>query len=198
DVGDLGKRLELELKAVRQCGVARRQRNDERVGERILRQAGDHFAQASGAAEIRQRSFPRNEARRAHAERSLALRFDSRDLAARRVSREEDRELRLERYLVRHGCEVGEQTVQAERQRQRDSDRQDVQDCRERGFGQTRRGLREAEAMVLDPRSHWSLPGARIKAGLRYLPISCWSCVATSTVTPTWLKAVNISMISSA
>ncbi len=198
NVGDLRQRLELEFQSVRERRIASGKRHDKRIRQRILRQARDHLLHPCDAVELNERRVPRHETHGAHAPGAFQACFDGDDLGLCGVPSEEHGEPGVDRGVAGQGLEIAQHAIDPERERRRDPDRQHVE---RRGKGrarQARERLRETQAVMLQPGPHWSLPWSSVKTRLRYLPISCRSCVATSTVTPTWLKALNISMISSA
>src|SRR5882672_10919921 len=100
----------------------------------------------------------RDEAHGAHSARSPEAGLERGDVGFGRLLREEHRELRLEADLVRQRLEIREEAVHPERQRERDPDRDDVEQGRERRPAQPGGGLRQAQAVVLEPRPHCSFP----------------------------------------
>src|SRR6267378_8405904 len=58
NVGDFRERFELEFQPVRERRIASRKRHDERIRQRILRQARYHLLHACDAIELRQRRVP--------------------------------------------------------------------------------------------------------------------------------------------
>ncbi len=197
DVGDLGPGCEFGAQGFQgfRRGVARF--DDEGVGQRVARQAGDDLRHVAVFLEPAQGFVARHEGG-ADAGLSAQALLDLGDFGLAGADFHEDADLLHGAGVAAEVAQAVEGDVAESRQSQGDADGDQREQRVERRREEAAEGAPKGGAMLRQPASHTTLPWSRRSALSPQCSTQAWSWVATTTVTPTRWKSANRSRMSCA